>query len=223
MITALSATLLTSPFALHAQPATKVWRIGFHGTASAAGYVREVDAIREELRKPGYVEGRNVAIEFRRADNDPAHLKGMASELAGLKVDAAITKKRVDAKIISEDPMFNASTSVTAALAATHLLPAISITSFAEAGGLPGYSASRPLLYAKSPFTSLILKSTQEGAAAQNLSTQVYEVSSVAEFDKAFAAIAKARPDAMVVLGDTPFRYRIASASCSSPGNSACR
>jgi putative ABC transport system substrate-binding protein len=55
------------------------------------------------------------------------------------------------------------------------------------------------------PFTSLMLKSALQATAAQNLATQVYEVSSVAEFDKVFAAIAKTRPDAMAVLADRPF------------------
>ena len=277
---ALGASLLAAPLGVRGQD--KVWRIGFLGTASASGYVKEIDAIRAELRKLGYVEGRNIHIEFRWAESEPARLKEMAAELVALKVDAIIThstrgiraaadatksvpiiiadapdpvelgfvaslarpggnitgstafqielaakrlellkeviprmkrvsvlisvlndrigividamqaaaksmqielvqfpvkssadfpdafssmaKKRIEAAVISEDPILNANVGIIAALAAAHRLPAIGLTTFAEAGGLLGYGANRPLLYARSAvFVDKILKGARPG------------------------------------------------------------
>ncbi|MBI2753070.1 MAG: ABC transporter substrate-binding protein [Betaproteobacteria bacterium] len=77
---------------LVAQPqGAKVHRIGFLGVAFASGYVRELDWIRAGLRDLGYVEGRNLVIEYRWAEGNPERLREMAAEFAALKVDAILT------------------------------------------------------------------------------------------------------------------------------------
>ena len=281
LIIALSASALVSPLSPRAQPA-KVWRIGFLGTATAAGYVKEIDAIRAGLRDLGYVENKNIAIEFRWAENNPERLKAMAAELVALKVDviithallgartaadatktipiviadgpdpvvaglvaslarpggnitgstgfqielaakriellkevaprikrasvlanpqnsstrvylremetaakalklelhefgvktveefpgafAAMVKKRVEAVVLAEDPLLNSNLGIIAALAATHRLPSIGITTLPDAGGLLGYGANRPLLYGRAAnFVDKILKGTKPG------------------------------------------------------------
>ena len=280
ILVAMGASVLAYAPLLSAQPG-KVWRIGFLGAGSAAGYIKETDAIRAGLRGLGYVEGRNAVIEWRWAENDPDRLKELAAELVALKPDAIIThgsatrvlaratstipiviadggdpvaaglvtslarpggnitgssgfqtelagkrvellkeavprikhvavlfnslnpsiaviskqmeiaaqanklelhafmvkapeefadafaavaKKRVDAVVISEDPLLNSNVGIMAALCATHRLPAIGLTTFAEAGGLLGYSANRPLLYGRSAsFIDKILKSARPG------------------------------------------------------------
>ena len=66
--------------------------------------------------------------------------------------------------MIGDDPLFNANVGAVAALAATHRLPAIGITNFAGAGGLLGYSANRPLVYARAAnFVDKILKGATPG------------------------------------------------------------
>jgi putative ABC transport system substrate-binding protein len=83
-------------------------------------------------------------------------------ELSGAFV--AMTKKRVDAAVIGEDPLFNANVGVIAALAATHRLPTCGITSFADAGGLLGYGANRMVVYGRAAyFIDKILKGTKPG------------------------------------------------------------
>lgn len=89
LLRALGAGIFASPFASSAQPSARVWRIGFLGTASAAGYVAEVDAVRAGLRDYGYVEGRNLVIEFRWADGRLERLPQLAAELVALKVDVS--------------------------------------------------------------------------------------------------------------------------------------
>jgi putative ABC transport system substrate-binding protein len=60
--------------------------VGFLNSASAATYSFNAAAFREGLREAGYVEGQNVVIEYRWADNDYNRLPGLASELASRKV-----------------------------------------------------------------------------------------------------------------------------------------
>ena len=57
-----------------------------------------------------------------------------------------MAEQRVEAAVINEDPLLNSNVGVIAALAATHRLPAIGLTTLADAGGLLGYGANRPLL-----------------------------------------------------------------------------
>jgi putative ABC transport system substrate-binding protein len=71
--------------------AGKVWRIGFLGAATPARFDRFVEAVRLGLRDYGYVEGRNVKIEFRWAEGRYDRLPELAAELVGLNVDVVIT------------------------------------------------------------------------------------------------------------------------------------
>ena len=66
--------LLAAPLAAEAQPAGRTYRIGFLGATSPSGYASQVEAFREGLRDLGYVEGKNVVIEFRWAEGKYARL-----------------------------------------------------------------------------------------------------------------------------------------------------
>jgi len=89
-IAAAAGSLLAAPLAAEAQ-AGKVWRIGFLGVADAARFARGVEAVRLGLRDHGYVEGRNITIEFRWAEGRYDRLPELAAELVRLKVDVIIT------------------------------------------------------------------------------------------------------------------------------------
>ena len=81
--------LLASPLVAHAQPAGKVPRVGllFYGSP---GRSREVDAFRQGLRELRYIEGQNIAIEYRFASGQVERLPGLAAELVRLKVDVIV-------------------------------------------------------------------------------------------------------------------------------------
>ena len=81
--------LLAAPFAAEAQQAAKVARIGFLATNLAASpHLQE--AFRQGLRDLGYVEGRNVVIEYRDAEGKFERLPALAAELVALKVDVIV-------------------------------------------------------------------------------------------------------------------------------------
>jgi putative ABC transport system substrate-binding protein len=68
-----------------------VWRLGFLGVSTAARFERFLQALRRGLREHGYVEGRNLVIEFRWAEGQYDRLPALAAELVQLKPDVIIT------------------------------------------------------------------------------------------------------------------------------------
>ncbi len=73
-----------------AQQAGKVLRIGFLDTSTASGSAVLVDAFRQELTKLGWIEGKNIAIEYRFAEGKPERLPELAADLVRLKVDLIV-------------------------------------------------------------------------------------------------------------------------------------
>src|SRR6266700_6265865 len=74
------------PLGLHAQGAVRIARIGFLGLAPASSWSGEVNALRTGLRELGYLEGKNIVLEFRWATN-VGELPILANELVRMNVD----------------------------------------------------------------------------------------------------------------------------------------
>ena len=83
--------LLAAPLAAEAQPAGRIYRIGFLGATSPSGYASQVEAFRKGLRDLGYVEGKNFVIEFRWAEGKYARLPELAVELVRVEPDVLVT------------------------------------------------------------------------------------------------------------------------------------
>jgi len=86
----LSAMLFALSMPAHAQPG-KVARIGFLERSTASGMAVLLDAFRQELSKLGWIEGKNIAIEYRFAEQKLERLPELAAELVRLKVDVIVT------------------------------------------------------------------------------------------------------------------------------------
>ena len=82
--------LLALPFSARAQPATKIYRIGFLDASTASGSAVLVDAFRQELSKLGWIEGKNITIEYRFAEGKPERVPELAANLVRLKVDLIV-------------------------------------------------------------------------------------------------------------------------------------
>jgi len=82
---------LAAPLALEAQQPGKIFRIGFLDPSTAAGNAVLVDAFRQELSKLGWIEGKNIAFEYRFSEQKPGRLPELAAELVRLKVDLIVT------------------------------------------------------------------------------------------------------------------------------------
>jgi ABC-type uncharacterized transport system substrate-binding protein len=72
-------------------PRRQMPRIGFLGAATPAAWQSRIEAFREGLRDLGYVEGKNIAIEFRFAEGRYERLAELAEELVRLRVDVIVT------------------------------------------------------------------------------------------------------------------------------------
>ena len=92
ILRAAGLAVLAAPSVSHAQSAKALRVIGFLGGGSATGYARLVDSFRLGLRDHGYVEGRNVRIEYRWAEGAYERLPTLAEELVRLKVDVIVTQ-----------------------------------------------------------------------------------------------------------------------------------
>jgi len=88
---ALGALLFAPSVSAHAQQMGKVFRIGFLDNSTASGMAVLVGAFRQELSKLGWIEGKNITIEYRFAEQQNKRLPGLAAELVRLNVDVIVT------------------------------------------------------------------------------------------------------------------------------------
>ncbi len=218
--------LLAAPLAASAQQAAKIVRIGYLGGNLAAN-PHFPEAFRQGLRDLGYVEGRNLVIEYRYAEGKPERVPALAAELVALKVDvivAAATRHALAAK--------QATTTIPIVFA-TAVDPVTSglVTSLARPGGnVTGLSALIPELVGKCleqlkqavPGVSRVavlwqpggypertekdmLKGADVAARALGVRLQFVEARGPADFDRAFSDMTRARADALTVLASSMF------------------
>jgi ABC-type uncharacterized transport system substrate-binding protein len=203
------------PLGARAQQQAKVPRIGFLFYGSP-GPAPEVDAFRQGLRELGYVEGQNIAIEYRFAGGRVGQLPELAAELVRLKLDVIVTPTTAASmaamQATSTIPIVIAGVAdaVGAGLVADFARPGGNITGLtsisAELGGkrlelLKGAVAKASLvavLYDPTDRSNaLILKELQEAAPALDLTLQPLEVRKPGEFEGAFVAMTRERADAL--------------------------
>ena len=123
-----------------AQQPTKIRRIGFLDESTAAGSAVLVDAFRQELSKLGWIEGKNITIDYRFAEQKTERLPELAAELVRLKVDLIVATGRPEAlaakKATTTIPivMTNAADPVGTGLVASLARPGGNITGLASLG-----------------------------------------------------------------------------------------
>ncbi|PYN55801.1 MAG: ABC transporter substrate-binding protein [Candidatus Rokuibacteriota bacterium] len=223
---ALAAGLLAAPLAAEAQQPTKIARIGYLTTADVATAPHHLrEAFLKGLRDLGYVEGRNLVIEYRSAEGKVERLPALAAELVALKVDVILVP---------------ASVHVLAAKQATRTIPIVFVnsgdpvasglvTSLARPGGnVTGLSTIGPDLIGKCleqlpqavPGVSRVavlwqpgdvpertekdmLKRAEAAGRALGMRLQFVEARGPADIDRAFSEMTGARAGALAVLPST--------------------
>src|SRR5437879_13094750 len=90
ILLSLCSLLLAPCSAVEAQQPTKVTRIGFLDASTASGSAVFVEAFRQELSKLGWIEGKNISIEYRFAEQKLERLPELAADLVRLKVDLIV-------------------------------------------------------------------------------------------------------------------------------------
>ena len=218
------AALGAAPFVVDAQPADKVYRVGFLGSGSAGPSAGLPQSFRDGMRERGWIEGQNFIVDVRFAENDFARLRELAAELVRWKADlivavpaaAAVAAKTATGTI----PIVMASTAdpVALGLAASLARPGGNVTGLASSvvdlygkrlqllkEVVPG--ARRVAILSNPAASTQPLSVTNLKGAAQSLgvSLQFLEVRAVDEFDGAFGAMAKHRAEAIVIVADPLF------------------
>ncbi len=221
---ALGALCLAVCFPVQAQQPAKIWKIGVLVSTSRALNASRDDSLWQGLRQLGYVEGKNVAMEYRYADGQLDRLPQLAAELVGLKVDVIVvsgTRAAVAAKqATSTIPIVLAGVGdpVQAGLVSSFSRPGSNITGVARLS--PDFIGKRvELIKEVIPKTNLIatLSNPDNPAQAANLrqidikaralaiQLQIVTARSPNEFESAFAAATKARSDALLLMPDALF------------------
>jgi putative tryptophan/tyrosine transport system substrate-binding protein len=90
ILLALCSLLLAPCSAVDAQQPGRIFRIGFLDASTASGSAVLVDAFREELRKLGWIEGQNITIEYRFAEQKSERIPELATDLVRLKADLIV-------------------------------------------------------------------------------------------------------------------------------------
>jgi putative ABC transport system substrate-binding protein len=221
----LAGGLLAAPFAAEAQPAAQVPRIGYLALNPAANpHLHE--AFRQGLRDLGYVEGRNIVIEYRDAEGKPERLPALAAELVALKVAVLVAQPTVTALAAKRATrtipiVFPVAEPVTSGLVTSLARPGGNITGLSilapEMGGkglellkqaVPGVSRVA-VLWDPGAFpegTTKDMRKEVEGAArALGVRLQFIEARGPEDFDRAFSDMTRARAGALTVLGGSMF------------------
>src|SRR5438093_553463 len=148
----LTAGFALAPIALVAQPSDKIYRIGVLERTPAAINAANLEGFRQGLRALGYLEGKNLVIEYRSADGRDDRFPVLAAELAQLKVDliltrgtpAALAATRAAGTIgVGLETLTRANAQLIVDLAAKHRLPAM-YASTEFVGGLASYGVNYP-------------------------------------------------------------------------------
>jgi hypothetical protein len=103
----LSAILFVLCLSAEAQPTDKVVRIGFLDSSTASGMGVLVDAFRQELSKLGWIEGKNITIEYRFAEQKRERLPELAADMVRLKVDLIVASGGANAVRGEESNQYN--------------------------------------------------------------------------------------------------------------------
>ncbi len=217
---AVGVLLVAFAASAQAQQPKKTAHIGFLSSLAPAAVADRTDAFRQGLRELGYIEGKNVLIEWRYAEGQEDRLAKFAAELVRLNVDVIVTggpavnryAKEATAKIpivlaFDNDPVGNG-------FAASLARPGGNITGlsthYPEISGkqleilkeiLPRLARVMILGNSTVPGNDQALRQTELAGAALGIKVQHFDIRNSTEIESAFKAAVHERADAVLVLG----------------------
>ena len=227
--------LLLEPYAVSGQQPGKVFRVGYLTVPSRETAGGVANTFKLTLRELGWIDGQNIAIDFRFADSNLNHLPDLAAELAlrddvivaGANAAVVATKNATRTKPIV---MFLAIDPVASGLVASLARPGGNVTGLTVTAGREIYGKQLELLKEAFPQTSRVAilinagspsdartareREIETAARALKLQWQMVAVRDPGELDSAFAAMRAAHCDALFVPVDGLFyQHRILLAS----------
>jgi putative ABC transport system substrate-binding protein len=225
VLTAIVGVALVVTSHAEAQPAGKVYRIGFLAPGSATGNLPAFEAFREGLRELGWVEGQNIIIESRFPEGRHDRLPDLATELVWLKVDviAAATALPVaaakNATTTIPIVMLTVTDPVGRGFVKSLSRPGGNVTGVTYGVGTDTFGKGLELLREAvprvrrvaalsnpdSPGQSLMIDSVKGAARSLGLRLQLVDARGPAQFDGAFAAMARGGAEALLVVTDPTY------------------
>jgi putative ABC transport system substrate-binding protein len=220
-ITLLGGAAVVWPLAARAQQPVQIRRIGYLGSDSASKTVVRVDALRTGLHDLGYVEGKNIVIEFRWAEGNYDRLPDLVAELIGLKIEVLVTQgtpvtaaaKRMTRTVpIVMTPVGDAVASgIIDSLARpggnitgiTFFLPEICSKRLELLKQMiPGINRVAVLVNPDNPAMPPTLHAMEVAAKSLKLELDQFEARAPSEFDGVFSKMANKGDDAVVIVDD---------------------
>jgi putative ABC transport system substrate-binding protein len=217
----LLTTLLLTTVSARAQQPAKVPRIGYLSGVSISALAARIEAFRLGLRELGYVEGKNIVIEWRSAEGNLDRISEIAAELVRLKVDVIVspgpTVTRVVKEATSTIPIVMASDTdpVSSGFIVSLARPGGNITGLAslapEVGGKqlellkeisPKISRVAVIGNSTNPGDAQALRETVLAAGSFEVYLRYLDILDPKDIENAFRAAAKGRADALLVLGN---------------------
>jgi putative tryptophan/tyrosine transport system substrate-binding protein len=221
---ALGALLHALCFPAAAQQPAKIPRIGFLAGATPAAYSARIEAFRRGLHELGYVEGKNIVIEWRYAEGETERLPHLAAELVRLNVDVIVsggpipTRSAKQATVTIPIVMANDSDPVGNGFVASLARPGGNITGLStlvpEISGkqlellkeiVPKLARVAVLGNSTQPGTAQALKEIELASGAFGVKLQYLDVLNPKGIETAFRGASKGRADAVIVLGNPIF------------------
>ena len=228
-VIALGAGLLAAPFPLAAQTQQQ-HRIGFLGNTTAEAEAHPPGPFREGLRDLGYVEGRNVAIEYRWANGDYKAFPRLIAELVSRNVEVIVTAGTPAALAVQRGaPKVPLVMVAVGDPVGTHLVASLAtpggnstgLTSIApDLEGkrlellnevVPKLAQVTLLVNSTNPFHVGSARQAEEAAERLGVKLQVVDVRTADELGRAFDVVTRARPDALLMLADRVFLHNRAA------------
>lgn len=216
------AAALAAPWLSYAQVAGgQRRRIGFLGSGSASSVAKPLDALREGLRRLGYEEGKTIAIDYRWGEGRFERLPGLVKELLSAKPElllvwgtpATLAAKRATSTL--PIVMCNTGDPDVTGIVASLSRPGANITGVANLGGnvvekqlemmrqvIPGITRIAVLRNPGNASLGPQLAGAERAAKSLKLTLLVVDVTRVADLEPAFASIAAARSEGLLVLAD---------------------
>jgi ABC-type uncharacterized transport system substrate-binding protein len=215
----MALALLAAGAIADAQQPTKIPRLGYLNANFPTTNPVRIEAIRQGLRELGYVEGKNIVIEWRYAEGKQDGLPALAAELVRLKVDVIVTSASGETRAAKEATstipivMTNDNDPVGSGFVASLARPAGNITGLStlapELSGkrmeilreiIPRLSRVAVLASSTQPGYAQVLEEMELAAKAFGLKLQHLNVLVPKDIETAFRAAGEARADAVLLL-----------------------
>jgi putative tryptophan/tyrosine transport system substrate-binding protein len=214
----IAVVLLAFRVAVEAQQPKKVPRIGYLSVSSPSAMSTRTEAFRQGLRELGYVEGKNIVIEWRSAEGKRDRLPSLAAELVRLKVDIIVTagppatRSAKEATVTIPIVFAQDGDPVASGFVASLARPGGNITGLStlapELSGkrlellkeiVPRLSRVAVLGNSTNPANAQVLKETELAAGVFGVKLQYLDVLDPKDIETAFRAASKGRADAVLM------------------------